>query len=512
MKKLFLLFILFFFSFLSGFSQNQEKADTSIVSQHHITNGELSGIVLDFNSKEPLLYTNIYVLHKNIGTVTNENGRFAIDVLGLNKNDTLRFQYIGYKARNLTIQMLDTMSAVYLKKESYNLLEAVIFGGSTPDPRTIVKNIIRNKDSNYRTKPSLWKTFIRERNTADVTHFRIDYKKSSIENLDRQAIAEMEQKLPKHTTAYTDFLGNLYFSGNNKDTLKIAPIRTVELKEKNMADLKQIEDIFDNLAANTSENEYWKMRSGIVGGKIDFSENDTTSRNDSLHKNQQKLRYYRRAVFSEMKYPSLDDKKDWEFLYKTGKYKYTLAGGIRVNGEDIYIIDFEPDNGGIFKGRLFVSASTYALIRADYEYAPGKEGTDFHLFGVGYSENYFSGSIYFEKVNGSYVLKYFSQKTGTAVDFDRNIILLKKRKRFLFDKTLKELKVGLKIAVNSESSVEMLVLDRKQIPQKAFDDFQQKKYMNIIYVDQFNDSLWKGYSIIEPTRQMKEYKKAAHPR
>ena len=144
MKKLFLLFILFFFSFLSGFSQNKEKADTSIVSQHHITNGELSGIVLDFNSKEPLLYTNIYVLHKNIGTVTNENGRFAIDVLGLNKNDTLRFQYIGYKARNLTIQMLDTMSAVYLKKESYNLLEAVIFGGSTPDPRTIVKNIIRN--------------------------------------------------------------------------------------------------------------------------------------------------------------------------------------------------------------------------------------------------------------------------------------------------------------------------------------------------------------------------------
>ncbi len=509
MKSLFILLILSCFSFLSGYSQNQEKADTTAVS-HHLTNDELSGIVLDSDSKEPLLYTNIYVLHKNRGTVTNENGRFTLDISGLNENDTLRFQYIGYKAGNLTIGMADTMPAVYLKKESYNLLETVIFGGSTPDPVTIVKNIIRYKDSNYRTEPTLWKAFIRERNITDVTQMHFNYKKSSIENLDKKAIAAMEQKLPKHNTAYTDFLGTLYFSGHSQDTLKIAPVRTVELKEKNMADLKQIEEVFDNLAANTSKNEYWKMRSGIFGGKIDLGENDSTLKNDTLRRHQYKLEYYRRAVFNEMKYPLLSDKKDWEFLYKTGKYKYTLAGGIRVNGENVYIIDFEPDNDGIFKGRMFVSASTYALIRVDYEYAPGKEGTDFHMFGVGYSENYFSGSIYFEKENGTYALKYFSQKTGITVDFDRNIILLKKRKRFLFDKTLKELKIGLKFAVNSESSVEMLVLNREKIPQKEFDNFEQKKYMDITYVDQFDDSLWKGYSIIAPTRRMKEYKKQGH--
>lgn len=509
MKNLFLLFILSVFSFLSGYSQNQEKADSSS-GNHNITNGELSGIVLDFNSEEPLLYTNIFVLHKNRGTITNENGRFAIDVSGLNKNDTLRFQFIGYKTRNLTVGMLDTMPAVYLKKESYNLLEAVIFGGGTHDPKSIVKNIIKNKDSNYKMTPSRWKTFIRERSTTDVTQIHLDYKRSSIENLDRKAIATLGQKIPKHTAAYTDFLGNLYISGNKDDSLKINPIRTVELKEKDMADLKQIEDVFNNLAANTSENEYWKMRSGILAGKIDLSENDTTTKKDSLPRNQSKLSFYRRSLISEMKYPSLTNKKDWEFLYKTGKYKYTLAGGIRVNGEDVYIIDFEPGSGGIFKGKMFVSASTYALLRADYQYAPGKNGTDFHLFGVGYSENYFSGSISFEKENGYYVLKYFSKKTGTNVDFDRNVILLKKRKRFLFDKTLKEMKIGLKIAVNAESSVEMLVLNRKKISQKEFDDFRQKKYMAIIYVDQFDDSLWKGYSIIEPTRRMKEYKKQVH--
>ena len=34
-----------------------------------------------------------------------------------------------------------------------------------------------------------------------------------------------------------------------------------------------------------------------------------------------------------------------------------------------------------------------------------------------------------------------------------------------------------------------------------------KENTEIIYVDQFDDELWKGYSIIEPTKQMKEYKK-----
>ena len=39
------------------------------------------------------------------------------------------------------------------------------------------------------------------------------------------------------------------------------------------------------------------------------------------------------------------------------------------------------------------------------------------------------------------------------------------------------------------------------------DNFKEKERVDIIYVDQFNEDLWKGYTIIEPTKQMKEYKK-----
>ena len=54
---------------------------------------------------------------------------------------------------------------------------------------------------------------------------------------------------------------------------------------------------------------------------------------------------------------------------------------------------------------MYISIRTYALVRADYEYAEGKTGRDIHLFGIGYTENEFSGSIYFEKKEENYILQ-----------------------------------------------------------------------------------------------------------
>ena len=482
---------------LAGFSQTATT---------NITNNELKGQVLDADNNTPLSYTNIYVLHKHRGTVSNEQGHFILDVAGLEKNDTLRFQYVGYKTRNLTIGQLDTMPVVYMKEEIINLNEAVIFA-TAPDPEDIVKNVIRHKDSNYRMTTRIAETFIRERYTNDIDEINFDYKKSSFDDLNRETIAMAEKTIPKHTTSYTDFLGNIFLPENKDDTIKIDPIRTVALKEKDIAELKQLEEIFRNALANTGEDEYWKIKSGIFGQKIDLTEEDTIPKNDTVNQNERKLAYFTRRTSYSLKYSWLENKNDWEFLYNTGRYKYTLAGGARVNGEDVYIIDFKPDGRGRYLGRLFISVTTYALIRADYEYAPEKTGTDIHLLGVGYTENEFNGSIYFEKKDDHYELKYFSRKTGSVASFDRNLALLKKRKRWLFDKTLKEIKIGVNITVTSESLVEVLVLDEKEITPEQFAAFKPEEYMDIIYVDQFNDDLWKGYSIIEPTKRMREYKK-----
>jgi len=511
MQKVFLLITLVVIPFVNCISQTIPDS-TNIIS-----NEELKGLILDLEKQTPLPYANIYVLHKDKGTISNEKGHFSISISDLDKTDTLRFQYIGYKTKNITIGQLNTSSFVYLKENIINLSEILVFG-NTPDAKSIVKKVLENKDSNYRKIMSKNQVFIRERDITEFDEINFNLKKSSISQLDKEMIEFVEASIPEQFLSYTDFLGNIYLSGKSDDSIKLKtdPIRTVSLKEKDYTELEQIETVFEDVFTEVGEEEYWKVKSGIFSQKIteddEEQKNDTIiefeePKKDTLNENEKWLKYYSRGINSRLRYTQMNDKDEWEFLHKTGKYDYTIAGGTRVNGEDVYIIDFIPRSGGRYFGRMYISIQTYALVRADYEYDEGKTGRDIHLLGIGYTENYFSGSIYFEKKDDNYVLKYFSKKTGFSASFDRNVSLLKKRKRFLFDKKLNEIKVGIDMSMDIEESTEYLVLDGKDIPHKQFADFEQKERMEIIYVDQFDDNLWKGYSILEPTKQMREYKK-----
>lgn len=495
-------------SFVNIYSQsNPDTLNIDAKESIHPLN-EIKGTVLDLDSRSPLAYANIYVLHKERGAISNEHGCFTINISGLSETDTLRFQYIGYKTKNITIAELDTLAFVYLKEDVFKLSETFIFG-NVLNPVAIVKKVIKNKDSNYLNENSKRQCFVRERYSSDFDEIILNYKKSSISGLDREMIDLIQKKMPKHTTSYTDFLGYVYYSKHKDDsiTFKVEPIRTVSLKEKDIAELKQLETIFESIFENTKEEEYWKIKSGIFSKRMEIDNEDEKQKKDSLKKDERKTSNYSRRLKYRLKYSLLDDKDEWEFLYSTGKYNYTLAGGTSVNGEEVYIIDFTPKRSGEYFGRLYISMGTYALIRADYEYAEGKTGTDFNMLGVGYTEDSFSGSIYFEKKNGNYVLKYFSKKAGSNASFNRNIAMLKKKERFLFDKKLNEIKIGMELRLKSEISFEILVLDETAISDEQFTGFEQKEKMKIIFVDQFDNSLWKGFSIIEPTEQMREYKK-----
>lgn len=488
----------------SQISNNSSDTIQNIKLKH-----ELKGLVLNLDNKNALPYANIYVLHKNQGVITNELGNFVMDISDLETTDTLRFQYIGYKTRNITLGELDNNLIIYLQEDIINLSETLIFG-TPPNAESIVKKVLKNKDLNYtRTTTTKDQTFIRERYVTDFDEIKFDMKKSNFEQLDDDLLKLAEQKIPKYSTSYTDFLGNLYFAKDQTDsiTIKIDPTRVVSLKEKEIDDLEQLESVFTNLFANPQEKEYWKVKSGIFSQKVDINDESDSTASDTINENQRRLYYYQKNVMRHLNYSLLDNKDEWEFLYSTSKYKYTLVGGTNVNGEDVYIIDFLPKNSGNYFGRVYISTTTYALIRADYAFASEKTGRDFHLFGVGYTENKFSGSIYFEKKNGFYNLKYLSKKTGSTASIDRNIALLKKSERFLFDKKLNEIKVGINVVVNNEESIEFLILDEEEISDQQFSNFQQKEKMEIIYVDQFDANLWNGFAIIEPTEKMREYKK-----
>ena len=513
--KLILTTIIAIVCFTKGSCQTETD---SLITKNYNSNEVLKGSIFDANDKSSLPYANIILLSKNKGVISNEVGHFSINISNCLETDTLRISYIGYQTQDLTIKDLKDSSVIYLREDNLMLNNITLFG-NVLDPESIVKKVLENKNNNYGETNSKKQIFLRNRYTNHMNELNFRCKKSNFSNLDKELIEVLEQEIPKHTISYRDFLGDVYLLQEEEDSvaLKINPIKIIELEEKSdLTKLGELEKTFKVVFNNINENEYWKIKTGIIGGKVHVDENSVsvgggseTEKTDSLTVNNPKepFRSEKWRITNLARFASFEDEKKWDFLYNTNKYQYMLSGATVANGEEVYIIDFEPNKKGTFIGRMYIAMETYALVRIDYKYDTGKTGMDMQLFGIGYTENKFNASMYFEKKENQYQLKYCSKIESSIFSFNRSIALQKKRERFLFDKKLKEIKIGVNLIGNNESSIEMLVLEEDPINQNQFNDFKEKESVDIIYVEQFNEDLWKGYSIIEPTKQMKDYKK-----
>lgn len=87
----------------------------------------LSGTVKSANN-EKLAYVNIGIKHKNIGTISDENGQFSIRIHKENKSDSISFSYLGY--RPLTFKISDiierNINEFILEEEPMSLDEVII--------------------------------------------------------------------------------------------------------------------------------------------------------------------------------------------------------------------------------------------------------------------------------------------------------------------------------------------------------------------------------------------------
>ena len=102
---------LFLFPFLLSF--------TALNAQHI-----LQGRIIDAFTKEPLPFVNIGVLKKELGTVSNEDGFFFLEVPDVYAAETLRFSMIGFDERDFQVADLE---AILLSNNTLVLAEQTTF-------------------------------------------------------------------------------------------------------------------------------------------------------------------------------------------------------------------------------------------------------------------------------------------------------------------------------------------------------------------------------------------------
>jgi len=93
--------------------------DVSLLAQ----NNDVRGIVLDANTKSPLIGVSILEEGTSNGTITDFDGNFSIKV---KVNSTLKFSYIGYSA--IELKSDKAQGTILMKEDSKTLEEVVVVG------------------------------------------------------------------------------------------------------------------------------------------------------------------------------------------------------------------------------------------------------------------------------------------------------------------------------------------------------------------------------------------------
>jgi hypothetical protein len=99
-----------------------------LISCETIFGQNITGIVINADSKQPIEFANIGIIGKNVGTVTDLNGKFKLMVDSKYDNDTILFSIIGYNPHLIKISDLrkNVENEVFLQERVYDIAEVVV--------------------------------------------------------------------------------------------------------------------------------------------------------------------------------------------------------------------------------------------------------------------------------------------------------------------------------------------------------------------------------------------------
>ena len=145
-----------FFIFFLFFSN---KGFSNIVNDT-ITFNQYKGIVIDSNTKKPLIFASLSVNETNISTVTNSQGEFLLKVPVSYKNNYITVSFLGYTSKVINVTGLKpTKNTIRLETYIEELSEVEI---NVKDALSLVQKVLKKKGDNYITDYTNMDAFYRE--------------------------------------------------------------------------------------------------------------------------------------------------------------------------------------------------------------------------------------------------------------------------------------------------------------------------------------------------------------
>jgi hypothetical protein len=481
----------------------------SILIFSYVNAQSFSAKVIDQDTKKPISYATIETgLYQ--GMVSNEEGEFTFLLENIKQpQDSIYISYMGYETKGLVFEENEGITIALLPR-LYELKEVFL----TTELLTIKEIIERVKDNlgkNYASILSKKKIFFRQSDIGHIKKMDFGFKKSTIEELNKELLDSITKILPKKSSYYKEVVADLY-GDYNKYKLNIN--KAAELYDKNN-DIsaegigKKLEVIFNE---NIKKDSYLKIKSGFFSTKkqVDsiLQENEEAKAALEKKKKEGTLEFQEQistqiANLYEQLFFQEDSKID--VLNKSSRYNFTMDNYTVINEMTVYILKFTPKGGKDFKGTMYVNTQDFAIVRLDFENV--QPISKFGLFGITYRNDVFKGKMLFDKdEDGTYGPRFIELLDGSYMGLDRPLKIIEKNKNVKGRRKQNELSLKLDIQGNQLQKKELVVFESENMTQSSYDLIEEKKLIKATYLSKYDPEFWQDYSIMEPNEAIESFK------
>lgn len=464
--------------------------------------------IIDKKTNEPVQFANIKT-GKYSGVISNEEGYFTI--IDTDKDSTLEISCLGYKNKNITIKDITSLNFVIALEESINELNTVYISSEKPNANDIILKARQHLSENYENK--LYKHEIFSRETAFMDFDKLDFeiekashaKKKNLESANNSLDSLSKAIINSKTKHFKDFKADLFVDDSLKTKLVVHKA-TELLDQKNNLSIEEIQKRAQDVILKYLDTTLtYKLKTGLFKIEDSLSLNDNEDKDKEKNKNEYDVGGLKSQAASLLKRSQFYDNSFLSKILDADLYDYSLQDVSYFNNELIYIINYKPSRSkSKYSGKLFITDSTYAITKVDFDFADGKRGKKVNLkliLGVKYIENMRKGTVIFQKDSlNKYHPQYIKFEEGRYFYVSRPLKFIEnspEKNKTSFDFTIEG---------NILTKQELLLTNNTKISLDPFDKITEEKTVPYIKLHKYDASIWKQDQTLEPLTEMKEFK------
>jgi hypothetical protein len=480
---------------------------------------EISGTVIDSLNKQPIPFAAI-TSNFNNNAITNEEGKFKIyKDSSFTIEDSIFISSIGFASK--AISCVDFKGGeITLSVEAIELESVEVRNREKLDVREIIENVKNSAATNFNFEYKSKKIFWRETIIGETKEIDLEIKKSSINEFDQLFMDSIVSTIPKKSNYYIEVLSE--FKGNrNREKQRINVVKSARLLNKeNQISLDLIENKIQPIVElRIKPDSYFKFKSGIFPidielNGVDLRKVDSTDVLSIEKKDEKKLeekKEFNSTNRNFIKYMSsfidLKTKKLNIHVFNKSKwYDFKLIELSYLGYEPVYVIDYFPNSSKAkYKGRLYIHADDFALIRYDYQSI--KPLRDFSLFGISLKvQNRHGIRIFKRNLNNKYDLYFSENYYENSFGLDRPLKIIEKNKNVRGRRKQNELRMDILFSGSSSTKTEYIVLSNQELNQIDYNSFKEVQSDTPFELNEYDPNFWNGYNIIEPSQIVKDFK------